>query len=532
MIRRGVALVPLVFLLLSSVAARPAAAATAAAPVSYLSGGSVYVDAGSIEGLKAGDTLCVLRAGREIARVRVTFASSHRAACDTLWTKAPVAVGDQVQYTAAPPPAPDTTAAAVRGAAGAAPMATRPRPQRTGANRSRLRGRIGAGWLSVESSDGGSFKQPSLMFRVDGTNLNGGRTDLAFDMRTRRTTRNFSGSDPTTENLGRVYRASLTMRGADPGKRLVLGRQTSAILTSVSLFDGALLELTDDSHSFGLFGGTQPDADRYSFSSDIVETGAYFEFHQSPRAIERWSVAVGGVTSLDHGHPNRDFGFFQGFWFSKGLTASLTQEIDLNRSWKRANGEPLLTPSSTFASANVPLVSWFALSGGYDNRRNVRLYRDRLTPETEFDDAFRQGAWVGGQLSLFGHARIGGDTRTNNGGGQSESWSLHGEVWRLGLFNLSVRGRYSRFSDSQQLSQLQSFGGGIEPFRVLRLDVTSGIRSTKNPQYFIDDQEHWTSIDSDLTIGRYWYFGAGYERDYGGSSGETKQVQASLNRRF
>ncbi len=526
---RSAGLAALAIAVLAAAAAPPAAAATA--PVSYLSGGSVYVDAGSVEGLKTGDTLSVLHAGREIARVRVTFASSHRAACDTLWTKAEVRIGDVVSYTAAPAPAPDSTAMT---ASGPLPLSRVAKPvpeRRPSSSRTRLRGRIGAGWLSV-TADGSRFRQPSMSLRLDGTNLNDGRADFSFDMRSRRTTRDFSGSGTTVENLGRVYRAALTLRGAEPGKRLVVGRQTSTVLTSVSLFDGALLELADNTHSFGLFGGTQPDPDRYRFSPDIVETGAYFEFHQPPRSIERWSFALGAVTSLDHGHPNRDFGFAQGFWFSRTLTASITQEIDLNRSWKRTNGEPLLTPTSTFASLSVPLVSWFTLNGGYDNRRNVRLYRDHLTPETEFDDAFRQGSWVGGQFSFFSHLRLGGDTRANTGGGRSESWSAHAEVWRLRPFNLTLRGRLSRFTDSQQDSRLQSWGGGIEPIRALRVDLSGGLRTTKNPQFFVDDSERWISVDGDLTLGRNWYLGGGYERDYGSSAGDTKQMQATLNRRF
>lgn len=502
----------------------------ATAPVSYLSGGSVYVDAGAREGLAIGDTLVVLRGGREIARVRVAFASSHRAACDTLWTAAPVAVGDLVRYVAATPaPAPADTSAGSPAAPGA-PSADAP-PGRPAAARARLRGRIGAGWLSVAASDGGSFRQPSLALRFDGTGLNDGRTDLAFDMRSRRTTRNFAGSGATVENIGRVYRAALTMRAADPGRRLVLGRQSSTSLTSVNLFDGALLELGDATHTFGLFAGSQPDAQRYRFSSDIVQGGAFFEFHQPPLSAERWSVAVGGVTSLDHGHPNRDFAFGQGWWFSKAFSASLTQEIDVNRSWKRVNGEPLLTMTSTFATARAPVTTWFTLNGGYDNRRNVRLYRDRLTPETEFDDAFRQGAWVGGQLAFLSHLRLGGDKRVNDGAGRAESWSVHAEAWRVTRMNASLRGRFSRYTDEHQDSRLQSFGLGFEPLRVARVDVSGGVRSTRNALFGVDEHEHWVSVDTDLTIGRSWYMGAGWESDHG-DHGDTRQLQANLNRRF
>lgn len=523
---RSRAVLPILLVLLLASAGR---APAATAPVSYLSGGSVYVDAGAREGLAVGDTLVVLRGTREVARVRVTFASSHRAACDTLWTGATLQVGDLVRYVAAaPPPAAGDTASLATPAPATAPGAPAAKPS---AGRARLRGRVGAGWLSVETSDGGSFRQPSLALRFDGTGLNGGRTDVAFDLRSRRTTRDFAGAGSSVENIGRVYRAALTMRAGDPGKRLVLGRQSSTALTSVNLFDGALLELADESHTFGVFAGTQPEALRYGFSSDVVQGGAFFEFHQPPFSAARWSVALGGVTSLDHGHPNRDFAFAQGWWFSKAFTASLTQELDVNRSWKRVNGEPLLTATSTFATASAPVTTWLSLNAGYDNRRNVRLYRDHLTPETEFDDAFRQGAWVGAQFSALSHLRFGGDTRANDGAGRAESWSLHAEAWRVTRLNASLRGRWSRYMDDLQDSRLQSFALGFEPLRAARVDFSGGVRSTKNAHFGVDEHEHWLGVDADVTLGRSWYMGAGWESDHG-DNGDTKQLQASLNRRF
>lgn len=514
----------LAFVTCALAAAASGLAGAATAPVSYLSGGSVYVDAGAREGLRVGDTLTVSRDGRTIARVRVTFASSHRAACDTLWTGAPVTVGDLVTYVAAAPAAADSAAA------GPTPAYGTPRTSAAPANRARLKGRVGAGWLAVRTGSG-EFTQPSLAVRFDGTGLGGGHSDVTFDLRSRRTTRSFSGTPTSTENVGRVYRAAVTLR-ADAGKRLTVGRQYSAALTSVSLFDGVLAELGDDMHTFGVFAGTQPEAIRYRFSSDIVEGGAFFEFHQPALSEARWSLALGGVSSMDHGHPNRDFAFLQGSWFSKVFHASLTQEVDLNRSWKRVNGEPLLTTTSTFASAGAPVTRWLSLSTGFDNRRNVRLYRDRLTPETQFDDTFRQGAWVGAQVTALSHLRVGGDLRRSDGAGRADAWSVNAEAWRLGPLNAAVRARYSTFSDAEQDSRLQSFGLALEPLRATRLDVSGGVRSTKNDRFGVDDRENWVSVDADVTIGRRWYLAAGWESDRGGSAGTTRQLQASLNRRF
>ena len=33
--------------------------------------------------------------------------------------------------------------------------------------------------------------------------------------------------------------------------------------------------------------------------------------------------------------------------------------------------------------------------GGFDSRRSIRLYRDFVSPVTEFDDRYRRGSWIG-----------------------------------------------------------------------------------------------------------------------------------------
>ncbi len=76
---------------------------TALAKVSFLTGASVYVDAGSLDGISEGDTVRLMRQGREIGALRVTFVSSHRASCDTLALVEPAAVGDLVSYVVGTP---------------------------------------------------------------------------------------------------------------------------------------------------------------------------------------------------------------------------------------------------------------------------------------------------------------------------------------------------------------------------------------------------------------------------------------------
>ena len=100
------------------------------------------------------------------------------------------------------------------------------------------------------------------------------------------------------------------------------------------------------------------------------------------------------------------------------------------------------TPTATFATARVSIGPALSLHAGYDNRRSVRLYRDFLSPEIEFDDSFRQGTWGGAQLSL-GHLLAGFDTRTSTGGssGSSDSWTASAGLTRLTPLGAGVRRR-------------------------------------------------------------------------------------------
>ncbi len=503
-------------------------------PVSYLAGGSAYVDAGADDSLHVGDSLRVVRDGVTIALLRARFTSSHRAVCDTLWTRAPLAVGDDAVPSRKERPAVVTTdanaakAPAVWPDSGAAVMAT---PQRPRGSR-RPRGRIGVHWLSVETDGGGRFQQPALDLRFDGSNGAAGHLDVSLDLRARRTTRQFLDTDPQTDLQSRFYRAALTWRSIDANRRLTLGRQSSPTLASISLFDGALLELGDPTRTFGLFGGTQPDPSGYKLSSEIVESGAFVEWHQPPRSVRRWSIAAGGVSSQDRGQPNRDFMFAQGGWSSTRLNAWLAQEVDVNRGWKRDAGEPPLSPTNTFATARVNVREWLALTGGYDNRRNVRLYRDRLTPETEFDDAYRQGAWYGAQTTITRELQVSGELRLNTGAERATSWTASAELYRFAPLHATARARISNYSGGSVDSRLESASLGIDALPLSHFEASGGVRSTRNPQLLGEDREYWQTVDCDVAIGRRGYLNGGWERDYGGSAGDTRQLQLGVSWRF
>ena len=516
---------------------RPAPATSAASlrttRVTYLAGASAYVDAGQMDGLTAGDTVEVVREGRAIAQLRVTFVSSKRASCDTLWTRAAIVLGDAARYRSdfrrQAATEDSLRVAHVRGDSIRVAAVLTPPKGRAARRSSRLRGRLGGRWLSVESA-GSRYQQPALDLRADARDGMGGHVDASIDVRARRTVR--SGDAGTVvDQFSRVYRASTTIRDKNDRRRFTIGRQSSPTLASISLFDGALLEVGDQRHTYGAFAGTQPEPLRFGWSGDLVEGGAFAEWHQKPLAAQRWSVSFGGVTSRRGTEVNRDFAFAQGWWFAKGASASVAQELDLNTGWKRAMGEPMLAWTSTFATVRVPVTPQLALQSGYDNRRSVRLWRDRETPETDFDDRYRQGAWGGTTLELKQHVRSSAEYRTGSGGDHSDTWSVSGEVYRLSRWQCSVRTRVSAFTSPGTESQLTSYGAGFDPLGQSHFEFNAGTRKTRDRTTGFEETERWQGIDLDLAVGGRWYVSGGWEQQKG-QTGTTRQLQAGVSVRL
>jgi len=477
--------------------------------VSYLAGGSVYIESGALDGIAMGDTLEVLRGGEPLGRLIVRFVSSHRASCDTLGVAELPQVGDAVRFTPAAA-APDTLASAASGVPLPAAAAA-PGPKATRASAAhRMRGRIGASWLRVESQ-GSGYSQPALDVRVDAA---AAAADLAVDIRSRRTI--YTGTD-LQEGIGRVYRMSLSFHDASASRRVTLGRQTAPSLAALSLFDGVHASLGRERWSAGIFAGTQPDPERYRVSGDIVESGGYMEWRSRPRAERRWTLTSGAIASFDHGNVNRDHMFVQASYADRALWASLAQEVDLYTGWKREMGEPLLSPSSTFLTARAQVTRMLTLNGGLDTRRNVLLFSDPATPETEFDDSYHDGAWIGGELAPAGHLRLGADARFGAGGegGGYHSWTATGEVLRIPGLEADARWRSTRFVGDRSTEWLHSGGLTVRPFGQTQLGVNAGVRTVQDVISLVETRVRWEGADLSVGVGRSWYLMLSAERDHG-----------------
>lgn len=533
------------------------------ARITYVTSLSVYVDAGSEDGIEIGRVLEVVRAGAIVATLRVTDISPGRAVCEILHGgEAKPAVGDVVRPGppgSAPPVGSTpsdravTTASVSPGPAGAPGTASSitgvHSDAREGASASRsrrgvrgalrdagLRGRVGIRYLAVKDrlEGGETFSQPALDLRLDGTQVGGAPVDFSVDVRARRTYRDLPGGDTDTNDLNRVYRLAGSYRRPGSPWSATVGRQFSPSLTVISIFDGARVDYRARRWGAGAFSGTQPDAEDFGYSSGVREHGGYVEWRSARDSDRRWAITTGLAGSYEEGEINREFSFLQLSYRGRRLFAWLSEEVDLNRGWKEEAGEDSVSVTSTFLSLSYRAGENWTLRGGYDNRRNVRLYRDRVTPETEFDDAYRNGAWAGVAWRFARRLRLGLDLRTRGGGdlGGADGYTLTFGADRLTSADLDLQTRSTRYENDRVEGWLHSLSAGLALGQRWHAALLGGLRDETNLfDASLDDQVVWFGAEIDVLVGAGWYFSISLERSDGDNE-RIDQAYTSLTYRF
>ncbi len=509
-------------------AAAPAPAQTQSGPlrsarVTFVTTSSAYVNAGKAEGLAVDGRVDVVRRGRSVAELKVTFLSTHQAACQIISVVDSVVVGDSVRYA---PIATTSDSAAVARAPRAAPRPVSQsytRPSRTG----RLRGRVGLYFLSVQSA-AGRVSQPSGDFRLNGAGLGGSSLGLAIDVRSRRVVQSFTGSPTSTRDLTRVYQASLFWQSPGSPFRFTTGRQYAPGISSVGLLDGASAEVSLAVWDYGLFAGTQPDPANFGFSSQVAQLGGYLRLHNRPASLTHWSYTVGASGAYLEGQTNREFAYFQANYLTRRFSVYAVQEVDYYRPWRRAGGEKAISPTSTFANLQVQVVNGFSLTSGFDNRRSVRLGNEFA--DSVFDDTFRRGVWAGFAARFARHFQASFDARTNHDSstGTANTLTLALGADRLTPLGVSLRTRSTRYTTPARQGWLNSVALGVEPFGRGSLQLTSGWRSEQGAT---PTSIHWLAADMDASLLRSLFVIVSAYRERGGIEGHDL-LYAGVSFRF
>ena len=498
--------------------------AIAWARVTYLSGSSAYLEAGTDNGIREGTRLEVIRGGIQIATLVAEFVSSTRASCRIENASQSPVVGDSVRYV----PARGDMGAANTSPAGVTKTRSR------GSSTPSLRGRLGVRYLILDPGFGSRLTQPALDLRLDGQRMGGSPFGIAADIRAQRSTNAATSTVSGNSNTTRVYQAALIINPAKAPVRLTMGRQYAPALSSVGLFDGLALDFDRPRWSAGAFGGYEPDIFTLGFSNETKQYGAYVQLHNRPGRTPLWTFTTGGVGAYSLGEIDREFAFARATFNSRRVSVYAIQELDFNRDWKSEAESASTTPTATFVTALFSVTEAVSLSAGMDKRRNVRLYRDYINPEIEFDDSFRQGEWGGVSLNLFGHLRASADARRSSGVATGNTHSFTGSLslYRLTPLRAGMHLRATNFSGTLADGSLKSGSLEINPFSVLRLEVNGGVRESSQP---LDSASAttitWIGADADISIGRSVYLMLSTNRERGRSERSVYSF-VSLSYRF
>lgn len=505
------------------------AAVAGTAHITYLVGGSAYLDAGRDLGLVEGMTVEVVRNGEPVAVLEVAYLSSRRASCSITSAEVELAVGDTVRFVpaAAPPELPE-----------AAPAPAGPRALRNPgwARGLGLRGRVGVRYLAVSdlSGVGEDFSQPSVDANVTGRRVGGSDFDLALDVRTRRTYRTRVDGETSNSGLTRVYRMNLAWNPEGSPYRISVGRQFSSEFASVSLFDGVLLERRFPRLAVGLFGGAEPEPVSLDFTTRVTEFGAYTQWRSPAAASRRWTLTGGWTASYASGEFNREFLFLRGRFSNSRVYGTASQEVDVNRGWKADAEGGSLSPTSTYLNLRYRLDRRLSVHAGLDNRRRVRLYRDRETPESAFDDSYRQGVFAGvdARPLRFLSLGVGLAHHLGSAAGDARSYTFTSRLQAPDPVAVEAATRHTRYTGPWISGWLHSLGLSRRLGSRLDAEIHGGIRrETRSLGIESKTRLGWWGANLDVSVTRGWYLLLSAERTGGGDE-DNSQIYTSLSYRF
>ena len=490
--------------------------ATVFSTISFISGTEIYIAAGRQDGLVEGSEVEVVRGDTVVATLRVKFLASHKANTELVSGTSELALADTVRFHRFVAP---------QQIAMGAPTAA-PRPHRLSGQG--LHGRIGSRFLRATTNtvapgqaDGSNgFNQPSLDARLYGLNVGGTPIGVAVDLRARQTTTTSAGGT-TVDGHTRAYQAVAYWNAPDAKFRVAAGRQYLAYISSIGLFDGGLVEVNGRHLSTGVFAGWEPDASTLQFSNTVHDYGAYVTMHNAPGGLTSSAFTVGAVGSYEGSTERREWGIAQANVSNRYLSLYLLQEVDYYRPWKLQgpNAESSsLSFTSQFANVSARPKPWLSINATYDKRRNVRLIRDFINPETTFDDAYREGYGMGAQYSGQ-QFYFGGDWRRSTGatvlGANSYTATLGANrVAALGL-GFSLRATwYQNQNDSSAVNPLSVQTNGhlysghvsFDPITAIHVDLNGGMRQEDNPAFADLQKSTWYGVDLDVALARQWYF--------------------------
>jgi hypothetical protein len=200
----------------------------------------------------------------------------------------------------------------------------------------------------------------------------------------------------------------------------------------------------------------------------------------------------------------------------------------VNPAWKQDLGDPAVSATSTFLFARQAVGPTLSIQAGFDNRRSVRLARDRESNETIFDDRYRQGGWSGATWDIARWLRVDGSGRWLSGVTQASRAYTGMILLRTPKRrDLSLRMRATR-TDGATDGWLQVVEGEWRFAGDRRLLLRAGRERWNDANGVTATENHWQGAELESGLGtRIFGFASGEWRD--GDGGGSLQSQLGMS---
>ncbi len=423
--------------------------------ISYLSAGTVYLDAGRSRGLDVGDTLTVVRASQPRGIIVITAVSSSSASAATLSQAGPFAVGDSA-WIRKSVPVQEATPPGVAAVAGVQTSGLPVSSQESDI----VSGRVALQYGAVGNfSDSLEFSQPAAIVRLDVARLFG--TGLVFTMYGRTSydlTDHVHQYQQSSHNQTRMYELSLSYEDPRAWYGFGIGRIFSRFVGGLGTFDGGQGFVRTGQFTFGLLGGSQPSYVNSSVNTDLLKFSAFANYAWGEDVFTRSDITLAYGQQRAQGELDRDFLYLQtSLRFGPELFVYASSELDLHTVKDgQLTRHPKLTNS--FLTLNYQPLRWLSMTAGYDAARTVYLFESmKSISDTLLDLTLKEG--FRGSLSFrlpynlslttSGNFRMASGTTgaARTVAGTLRAFDVAGSQINLGAHVASIHGLYTSGND-------------------------------------------------------------------------------------
>lgn len=379
--------------------------------IAYISGATIYINAGRLADVVPGDTARVFRADTVIGSVVVTAIADSSSAAKVAAHLKPFAIGDAVVFRI-PVKRKTHEASAIELSGARNSPASKSRSLPPSPRENVLSGRIALQYNMIAAEDAAlNLSQPAAVVQMNVANLFGAGMALRIygvSFLNGNGAYALFGNRAGLQN--NFYQVSLTGETTAIPFGYGIGRLSSRFVSGLGTFDGAEAYYRISSFTAGVIGGAVPLVPSSTLGYAGTRTAAYLNYHSGTDIFRQYDGTAAYVQRMVGGKLDRNYLYLQNS-LSLGSDMSFyeSSEIDLSR---LSNDRPAtgLNFSNTFFSMNYFPVKWLFANIGYDAYRTVYLFQTmKSIPDSLIDTGILQGFRAAVTAYLPGSVTISAD---------------------------------------------------------------------------------------------------------------------------